>query len=190
MKMHFLTIRIVLLGVMYLLLLSPGIGLAAPKVGDRFGNWTFACMAIGPGNTKCGLTQDVVSRSSGKRILKATLGYLGKSGELILVLRTPLNLYLPTGVVANIDSGLKRRMVLQQCKKNGCIAVAKISQSFQDELFLGSRMRIKFKIILKEGIVGIPVKINLNGTQKGIQALEKSRIGDGYNQKNEQLPIF
>jgi invasion protein IalB len=190
MKMNFLTIRIVLLGILCLFLLNPVIASSAPKVGDRFGNWTFACMAIGPDKTKCGLTQDITSRNSRKLILKATLGYIGKGGELVLLFRTPLNLYLPTGVVINIDSGRERPMMLQQCKKNGCIAAARISQSFQEELFSGSRMLVKFKIILKEGIIGIPVKINLSSTRKGILALEKSRIGDGYNKKKEQLPIF
>ncbi|MBF0193997.1 MAG: invasion associated locus B family protein [Magnetococcales bacterium] len=193
MKMNFLGINMVVLGLLvYIALFIPTMGFTAPQVGDKFGSWTFSCKALGPSNTKCGLTQSIVSRSSRKLILRANLGFIGKKGELLLVLRTPLNLYLKAGVMVKVDSGPKRNMILHQCKKSGCVAMYNVSQSFRNELILGNKLLVKFKLILKEGIVGIPVKINLNGVQKGINELEKSQAGKRYTiiQENDQLPIF
>ncbi|MBF0453410.1 MAG: invasion associated locus B family protein [Magnetococcales bacterium] len=175
-----------------LLLLLPTQGESAPKVGDRFGAWTFSCKAMGPGKTRCGLIQQVQTRRSGKTILYATLGYAGKGGRLVLMLRTPLNIYLPTGVQVGIDSGPLQSAPLQQCKKKGCVALLKISNTLLEAFYSGTQMRVVFRVILKEGVVAVPVKLMLNGLKNGILALEGSDRKENriYREKETESLVF
>jgi invasion protein IalB len=165
---------------------------AGPRVGDRFGDWVFSCKAYGPGETKCALTQEMRLKKGGKRILWVSLGYVGKANVLALMIRAPLNSFLPSGVQVKVDSGRQNKMLFQQCKKEGCITIKKISKNFRDELSRGNKLTAQFKLILKKGTIKIPVSISLRGTERGLLALEgKTSSGPGRgSNKKPQSPIF
>jgi invasion protein IalB len=171
------------------ILLLPAVGEAGPKVGDKFGRWTFTCKAYGPGETKCALVQEVRLKKggrSGKRLLLATMGYIGSSNVLALAVRTPLNAYLPTGVVISVDSGRQRTIPFRQCKTDGCASVVKITRQFRDELTKGKKLHVRFKLILKKGLLKVPASVSLHGISRGFSALDGVTPPPGGKNKQDK----
>lgn len=164
---------------------------ASPRVGDRFGNWVFNCKAYGPGDTKCGLTQDVRIKNGGKRLFSASIAYVGPSNTLTLVMNTPLNSLLLSGVQITVDSEASVTLPFQQCRKEGCIALQKISPALRRQLAIGRKMKVSFKLILNKGLVQIPATISLDGTAKGIMVLEGGiPEGRAADDDESQFPVF
>ncbi len=157
---------------------------AGPRVGDKFGSWTFLCKAYGPGETKCALVQELRLKKngrSGKHLLAVNLGYIGSANVLALSLRTPLNAYLPAGVSINIDSGKRKKVPYRQCKTTGCVGMLKVSGKLRDELRRGLKMNVIYTLIMKKGVVKVPVSVSLRGVSAGLQALDGDSISPSDN---------
>jgi invasion protein IalB len=175
-----------------LLLTFSMVAQAGPKVGDKFGAWTFSCKAIGPGETKCGLAQNVIFKRGGKPVfLSVTVAYNDSNNVLSMALKTPLYSYLTSGISMSIDSGYGKKVPFQQCKKGGCIGVFKINKKFRNALILGRTLKTEFKVILNKVVYKVPGSISLRGMAKGLVALDGGKIPLGEEKVDKyQYPVF
>jgi invasion protein IalB len=149
-----------------LALASPGN--AAPKSGDRFGDWIYECSA----NSKekfCVLTQTAVTTRENTRVMKLTLGRYGAKKELALVALVPLGIYLPAGVVGRVDDAKPFVMTVRTCTTQGCEAALKIDPKLRWRIRSGKKLFIGFKASPQAKTVALP--FSLTKVWFGLQAI-------------------
>ncbi|OSM07311.1 invasion associated locus B family protein [Magnetofaba australis] len=165
-----------------------------PKSGDRFGNWSLTCVALGPQQTRCGLTQQVMSKKSGKPVFKLSLAYAKSSDRLLLTAKTPLNVLLPSGVLLTVDKHKPQRMRMYQCKRTGCLAVTKVDDALYAQLIGGKVVEARIWLTLKGNKVAkLPIKLRLPGVKEGLAALKQDGSGMHEDEVNSMLgetPMF
>ncbi|WP_078486194.1 invasion associated locus B family protein [Solemya velesiana gill symbiont] len=154
----------------------PTTTLAAPKPGDRFGNWVYECETKSE-KAICALTQTVTLKNNQARILKLTLGRLGKENKLMLVALLPLGIHLPAGVAGKIDNANQFPLTLHTCTQNGCEAVIEVDQHLRWKMKAGKEFFLGFKA--NPTPPTITIKTSLDGTSAGLNA-----IGEGWKPTN------
>jgi len=148
----------------------------APKVGDKFGDWIFACKALGPEKTVCAIVQniDYQTEQVQKRLLTLTVRRLqspeSKTSKTILLARLPLGIFLPSGVAARIDETEQFPMFVQTCSQMGCEAVVELDKQKLRGMKAGKKLFIGFKVQANSKVVTIPA--SLIGFSKGIAVLK------------------
>ena len=142
---------------------------AAPRNGDRFGDWIFNCQALGPSETLCALTQELTLKSQGKRLLRVTLGPIGPNTETVLQVLAPLGVYIPAGVAFKVDKGPLTQMQMQSCTAQGCKATLPADKDLLWALKAGSKMMVGFKAGAASKTLSVPV--SLKGIQDGMAAV-------------------
>ncbi|MES9913506.1 MAG: invasion associated locus B family protein [Candidatus Sedimenticola sp. 4PFRAG1] len=150
--------------------------LAAPKSGDRFGNWVYECEVQNEKNV-CAITQTLTIKENQARILKLTLGRLGEKNELMLVALLPLGIYIPSGVAGKIDSANQFPLTLRTCTQHGCEAVINVDQHLRWKIKAGKELIIGF--VTKPGAGTFTIPVSLEGTAKGLNA-----IGEDWQSTN------
>ncbi len=153
------------------MILKPAQG-AQLTVGDKFGVWSFSCTALGVDKTRCGLVQVVKSPSTEKNIIKVVFGYLGKNGEPALIIHTPMNIFLDTGVLIKVDQGKQLKMNMQRCRPEGCIAAMHVKPEFFKELSSGATLKVGF-ILWNEKKIPVIVPVTLSGLADGMARIKK-----------------
>ena len=140
---------------------------AAPKVGDRFGDWVFGCMALAEGKTACALTQTIVSKKDNRRIVKFSLAHNEKKGALVLTAVLPLGIHLPSGASGAIDQGRAFQYTLETCLQFGCIATYAVDGSFLKAMQSGQKLNINFSF--NGGKQPVAIAGSLSGLAEGLK---------------------
>ena len=70
---------------------------AEPEVRQVFGQWSLRCEQPKRGQERCSIVQDVVTRASGQRVVRAAIGLVPGSPEPIALFTLPLGISLPRG---------------------------------------------------------------------------------------------
>ncbi len=79
---------------------------ATDRDGQRFGDWVVRCQDdTEKGGRRCALVQAVRLKEIGKkhRVMSTAVGYFGKSRRLGVFFTLPLGLFLPAGVMLEVD---------------------------------------------------------------------------------------
>ena len=118
---------------------------AAPKLGERIGDWTFQCQALTAKQTTCALVQAIINNKTRRQVLAATLRSFGKDGKLGLIVNLPLGFFLGAGVVGKVDDGERLKFILQSCNQRGCQAAVDVSGSLKAAIKSGKRLLVAFK---------------------------------------------
>lgn len=147
-----------------------GEGVAAPKNGDKFGDWTFGCQASKTDRTQCMLTQDISLKKGGGLIVRGVLGRFGVKKGLAFVVIVPLGIYLPAGVAIKIDTFDQVAMQVKRCIPQGCEAVLPLDKQLTEQFKQGEKLFVGFKVRANEETKIVP--ISLKGTLKGIEILK------------------
>jgi invasion protein IalB len=149
--------------------LQVGAGHAA-DVGQKFGNWVHECEAVASNKTSCFLSYTHVIKKTNRRFLTLLVGKFGPKNESGLIVFLPLGIYLPSGVVANIDNGKKFNLTVQQCIAGGCRATIALTKKRLKSLRAGQQLSIEFRMNLEnEPII---IGSSLKGITKGLQAIK------------------
>ncbi|MBF0420720.1 MAG: invasion associated locus B family protein [Magnetococcales bacterium] len=148
---------------------------AGLNVGDKFGSWSFSCTAVGVDKTRCGMVQVVAAQKTGKNIVKVVVGYLGKNNELVLIVHTPMNIFLDTSVLVKVDQGKQIKMALQRCQPEACIAALQIKPEFFKELSSGSALKVGF-VLWSDKKVPVIVPVPLTGLAEGMAKIKKETV--------------
>ena len=142
---------------------------APAKVGDRFGNWVFECVALGEGKTACALTYTIVSKADNRRIVQLSLGRNETKGGIVLTAFLPLGIHLPSGASGTIDQGKPFQYTLETClPQRGCIGTYAVSGDFLKALQGGQQLNIGFTAVSNQQVVSVSAA--LNGLAEGLKA--------------------
>jgi invasion protein IalB len=146
----------------------PQLAVAEAKVGDRFGDWVYECLAIAENKTVCSLSQTIMSDKQNKRIVKFNLGRNEKTKSLDFVALLPLGIKLPAGVSLAIDAGKAYPLTIKTCIQQGCIATYPADSNFIKALQGGQKLNISFT----GGVSDTPVTIagSAKGLAEGVKA--------------------
>ena len=151
-------------------------GAQQPKFGDKFGDRSFNCRAVGQDKTVCGLFQIVMwETESGKSpIMNLTIRRFddikSKDRKTVLAALMPLGIFLPAGVVARIDKGEQFALVPQACTKNGCEAASILDAAMLADMRAGKELVVGFQV--GAGGKVVTVSGSLTGITKGLAALK------------------
>jgi len=140
-----------------------------PKVGDRFGNWVFECVALGEGKTACALTAPIVSKTDNRRIVQLSLGRNEAKGGVVLTAFLPLGIHLPSGASGAIDQGKPFQFTLETClPQRGCIGTYAANSEFLKALQSGQNLNIRFAA--GGGQQAVALSAALGGLAEGLKA--------------------
>ena len=138
----------------------------------QFQDWTYRCGGKGLKDEQCFITQSIL-QESGMRLLGVAVGYLGPDDSPWLILTTPLGIFLPAGIVFNIEDGDENKLPISTCKPDGCRA----SMSLDKKLIWAMKMGGQAKVAYLDGDTRkqITVEVSLAGFTKGLEALGTKR---------------
>lgn len=142
---------------------------AATKVGEKFGDWSYACQTQASNKTRCNISQTLVNKKTSKLVLSVVLMKPTTTNELSLIVTAPLGIYIPSGVKATVDNKTNIALSLKRCTNKGCMATAKLPKSLVKKLKAGSKLYIEFYASARSK--PITLDVSLNGITKGIAAL-------------------
>lgn len=140
----------------------PQNAVAEAKVGDRFGDWIYECVALAENKTACSLSQTIMSKNQNKRIVKFNLSRNEKTKSIDFVTLLPLGIKLPAGASIAIDAGKAYQLSLKTCIQQGCVAVYPADSNFIKALQGGQKLNISFT----GG--GSDKPITISGSAKGL----------------------
>ncbi len=140
--------------------------------GRKFGDWVVRCQGdTEQGGRRCVLTQSVRLKKTEKKqpVLSTTVGYFGKSRRRGVFFTLPLGLFLPAGVMLEVDGrdDLKR-LPYQVCNSQGCRASLALDDRWLAIFERGLKGTLTVRT-LRGKDVAIP--LSLKGFTKGIKAI-------------------
>ena len=147
-----------------------GVGNAAPKGGERFGDWRFQCKALPTSQNVCVLSQTLANAKTKKPILNLVLRRVGKDRKLVLIAMVPLGVSLAPGIAGKVDDGKRFNFVWQICAVQGCQAAALVDDELKKALKAGVRLLIAFRP--QPNVKPITLVASLKGVTQGLRALD------------------
>lgn len=134
---------------------------------DASGDWTVECDR--DNELRCYLRQSILSQGTGQQVFEAALGYLGDpaSGP-VLVLSAPLGIYLPDGLLLQVDDGPVRRAMFARCNPRGCHAEIAADLAMLEELRRGVMLSVGFSDGAGQRF---RVPVSLTGVSGGLRRL-------------------
>lgn len=102
--------------------LVPAVGMAQPKDGQVYKDWTVRCQPDPQNAAKdgCFIFQSVVDNQSKKPIMAVAVGYLVSDKGPAAVFTVPLGIRLPPGVQVQIDQNQSLKLPVERCMPDGC----------------------------------------------------------------------
>jgi invasion protein IalB len=141
-------------------LASPALA-AAPKDGDKSGDWSFVCPKTDDKKAaSCQLVQVLTIEKDGQkgRLLQLTLAPQADK-SIIMVALLPLGLHIPSGVAVKVDEQTQRPMILQRCTNAGCEAAMKVDDAMLAEMKKGAALRVGFNTDSKGNTMVAPASL-------------------------------
>jgi len=134
-----------------------------------YNDWRLSCGGSGLRDEQCYIMQTIGIEATQQRLLAVVAGNLGVESKPILHFTLPLGIYLPAGMVFNIDGGNEYRAEVNTCVADGCKAVLEIDSTLRDLLNVGKQMKVAF---LDAGTrQQILVEVSLHGFASAFAAL-------------------
>lgn len=142
----------------------------AAESGKKFQDWGVQCETPeGADKETCFIFQNLVMKDSGQRVLQVMVGHL-QNDKPAAVLTLPLGISLVQGVSVQVDDGDKKRIPVQRCQKNGCIA----GLLLDDDLLAAFKGGKKAQVTFYDGRQRpVSVPVSLSGFTAGYQSLEE-----------------
>jgi invasion protein IalB len=137
--------------------------------GKQFKDWILKCGGEGLKDDKCYIVQNIFIQESGLRILGVAAGYLGPDDSPWLFFTMPLGIFLPTGMVFNIDDGEEIKPPIRICLPDGCKASIKLEGKLLNALKKGNKAKVAF--LDGNTQKQITVEVSLKGFSRGFVAL-------------------
>jgi invasion protein IalB len=126
----------------------PGAGAA-----DSQPAWSSQCNAEGRSETlDCAVVHRLFITNTGQLIGSVTIRMPGDTKEPVMMIQTPIGLFLPAGVSIDVDEKNPQRLELQTCDGNGCYAGSPVSDDFLASMLKGQKFNIKFQDLNKQEI--------------------------------------
>lgn len=119
------------LGLSFVVLVSPGATLAA-KDGDTFDAWTMRCEKVEEsGPEQCHVFQNAKDDGSGRDVAQMAVGRVPNDPKPLVIVSLPLGVYLPPGVLIQVDDKKPIRIPIEVCDPAGCRAGFPLNEEVQ-----------------------------------------------------------
>jgi len=139
----------------------------------QFQDWIYQCGGEGLKDEQCFIMQNIFIQESGLRLLSLAVGYLGPDDSPWLFLTAPLGIFLPAGMVFNVDGGEEYKTPVRVCLPDGC----KASITLDKKLIWALKKGKQAKVAFLDGNTQkqITVEVSLAGFSRGFGALGTKR---------------
>ena len=141
--------------------LSPA-GTMAQEADDQAAqvdNWVTQCnTAVRAGEISCFMEQQIALRDSGQLVVSVTIQIPPDTRTPTVVIQVPLGVFLPAGVIVQVDDGIAQPYEIKTCDQGGCYVGEPLANDFVLAMENGQNLNIKFQNFSQEEIV-IPVSL-------------------------------
>jgi invasion protein IalB len=118
---------------------------AAQEEGPESGIWGVACdRDVTGAKTGCRVTQTVVARETGRRLLTVSVRRTPDGAEPTVLLTLPLRTFLAPGTMIKVDDRPGRQSPFELCDENGCYAGLPADESLVADLKSGKTLSVEF----------------------------------------------
>jgi len=125
----------------------------AAGAADSQPTWSSQCNAEGRSETlDCAVVHRLFITNTGQLIGSVTIRMPGDTREPVMMIQTPIGLFLPAGVSIDVDEKNPQRFELQTCDGNGCYAGSPVSDDLLASMRKGQKFNIKFQGLKKQEI--------------------------------------
>jgi invasion protein IalB len=134
---------------------QPDVKASPPAAGaaDSQPTWSSQCSAEGRSETlDCAVVHRLFITNTGQLIGSVTIRMPGDTKEPVMMIQTPLGLFLPAGVSIDVDEKKPQRLELQTCDENGCYAGSPVSDDLLAKMRRGQKFNIGFQNLNKQQI--------------------------------------
>jgi invasion protein IalB len=115
--------------------------------------WSSTCSAVGRGVAlDCAAEQRLVVSETGQLIGSISVRVPGKTRSPVMMIQTPVGLFLPAGVKIDVDGTNELQLELQTCDGSGCYAGSAVSDSLLTSMRQGRTLNIRFQNLTKKSI--------------------------------------
>lgn len=136
-----------------------------------FDDWAVLCERQPDAADRCYLNQNVRSRKQGRELLRIRVGRNASRGRLVAIFSVPLGVYLPSGLILQIEGQIPRYLQLQTCNAEGCHA----PQAVDAELLGALKSKIRGQITFEDARRRhVGVLFSLKGFSAALENLEKN----------------
>ncbi len=138
---------------------SPSLAQETPAMPTP-GQWTVDCGAPVAGAPEiCRMTQILLDPENQRPIFDFTIFYPpGQSGAPTALIRVPLGVLLPAGLLLQVDDGRTGNAPFSVCDPNGCLSQFQMEPQQITEMKAGNTMKIGFRRADGQG-VQLPVTL-------------------------------
>ncbi|MEM9059851.1 MAG: invasion associated locus B family protein [Pseudomonadota bacterium] len=157
-----------------LVAVCPVATLSEPVVGQKFGDWTFECVARSQNSADCSLTQVVTANETQNPVAQFRISAPKADRPGFMSVLIPLGTNLRDGLEASFDNGVPMPFVPYTCTKNGCLLIAPVSEAVAESLRAQNALDLAFSITNTNRRYA--VKSSLKGLTK---AFEETKWFDG-----------
>ncbi len=124
-------------------------------------SWSINCSPSGKKTpSECTMQQEIIMKNSQLPVLQLTFAQLSKETPPHALLIVPLGIYLPGGVVIQIDDNPGKTFPIERCDPDGCHLFMSLTNSTLNQLFLGKLLTVSF---FDSDRVKIKIPVNLEG---------------------------
>ena len=113
--------------------------------------WAVDCTGQGTG-TDCQVSKTMTVKETGQRILMVVVKKDRQSGIPHVLLALPHKIFLPAGIILQVDSQLPKEMDIETCDERACYASARIAQAFLTNMGSGAAMHVTFQNLLRKPV--------------------------------------
>jgi len=135
----------------------------------QFQDWIYQCGGEGLNDDQCYIMQNIFIQESDLRLLSVAVGYLGPDDSPWLFFTLPLGVYLPAGMVFNIDGGDENKLPIRICLPDGCKSSIGLDEKLLNALKKGNKAKVAF--LDGNSQKQITVEVSLAGFSRGFAAL-------------------
>ena len=119
--------------------------------------WVVNCTSVQTG-LDCRAGQSLFIKETGQRLLSVALRVPPDTKKPTLLMQVPLGIYLPAGVALQFGKDTARKIVLQSCDQNGCLAEYAITDAEIGAMLKGADLTITIQNLKQEPVaVQVPV---------------------------------
>lgn len=133
------------------------------------GLWTVNCaQKDNAENNDCQVSQIIRVKETGKRVLMVVVKK-DRRLQPNVMLALPHKIYLPAGVIVQIDTHVPREMDIETCDERACYATGVVAAAFLTFMKAGKAMHVTFQNLLHKPVT---VSVPLNGFTVAYRELE------------------
>jgi invasion protein IalB len=117
--------------------------------------WGSRCVALTRESAlDCLVEQKLIVANTGQLLGAVTIRIPNDTKQPVLMIQTPIGLYLPAGVTVDVDGAdrLKFKFQLQTCDANGCYVGSPMPKGLLDRMEKGQKLNVVFQNLQKQPI--------------------------------------